>query len=78
MTIIIDCIGDPCPLPLIKAEKKMRRLEFGQEICLLVDHNCAIYGIPEWARKNGYKVKVIETPHLEWEIYIEKKAKEKN
>lgn len=73
MTIFIDCIGDPCPLPLIKAEKKMRKLKNGEEVCIEIDHNCALNNIPEWARKKGYQVRVEETPYLEWKIYIVKK-----
>jgi TusA-related sulfurtransferase len=75
MTIVIDCIGDPCPLPLIKAEKKLRKLNPGDQICLEIDHNCALNSIPEWARKKGYQVKVEETPCLEWKIYIKKLKK---
>ncbi|MFP4021994.1 MAG: sulfurtransferase TusA family protein [Halanaerobium sp.] len=75
MTIVIDCIGDPCPLPLIKAEKKLRRLPAGDQICLEIDHNCALNSIPEWARKKGYQVKVEQTPCLEWKIYIKKPKK---
>lgn len=75
MTKIIDCIGDPCPLPLIKAEKKMRQLSLGDQICLEIDHNCALNSIPEWARKKGYQVRIEETPYLEWKIYIKKGQK---
>jgi TusA-related sulfurtransferase len=72
MIISIDCIGDPCPLPLIKAEKELRKLKQGDQICLEIDHNCALNSIPEWARKKGYQVRVEETPCLEWKIYIQK------
>ena len=75
MTIVIDCIGDPCPLPLIKAERKLRKLPAGDQICLEIDHNCALNTIPEWARKKGYQVKVDQTPCLEWKIYIKKPKK---
>jgi TusA-related sulfurtransferase len=75
MIISIDCIGDPCPLPLIKAEKKLRKLQGDDQLCLEIDHNCALNSIPEWARNKGYQVKVEETPYLEWKIYIKKKQK---
>jgi len=74
MITVIDCIGDPCPLPLIKAEKKLRKLNSGDQICLEIDHNCALNSIPEWARKKGYQVRVEETTCLEWKIYIKKVA----
>ena len=78
MIINIDCIGDPCPLPLIKAEKKLRKLQAGDQVCLEVDHNCALNSIPEWARKKGYRVRVEETPYLEWKIYIKKIQKKQS
>jgi len=74
--IIIDCISDPCPLPIIKAERRLRKMSTGDELCILTNHNCALHGIPEWARKKGYQVRIEETPHLEWEIYIKKAYKE--
>ncbi|RAK08624.1 TusA-related sulfurtransferase [Halanaerobium saccharolyticum] len=75
MTIVIDCIGDPCPLPLIKTERRLRKLNSGEQICLQIDHNCALNIIPEWARKKGFQVKVEKTPYLEWNIYIKKVQK---
>lgn len=75
MVFTIDCIGDPCPLPLIKAEKKLRQLSLENEICLEVDHNCALNSIPEWARKKGYQVRIESTSYLEWRIYLKKEQK---
>ncbi|MFN2341175.1 MAG: sulfurtransferase TusA family protein [Halanaerobium sp.] len=75
MIIVIDCIGDPCPLPLIKAEKKLRKLNSGDQLCLETDHNCALNNVSEWARKKGYQVEVEEMPYLEWKIYIKKVQK---
>jgi len=70
MTITIDCISEPCPLPLIKAERELRVMDIGDVLCLLIDKNCALHAIPEWAMKKGHQVRVEETPNLEWEIYI--------
>jgi TusA-related sulfurtransferase len=75
MIIDIDCIGDPCPIPLIKAEKKLPKLGVDDKICLETDHNCALNNVPEWARNKGYAVEIEETPYLEWKIYIKKEQK---
>lgn len=75
MIINIDCIGDPCPIPLIKAEKKLLKLGVSDQICLETDHNCALNIVPEWARNKGFKVEIEETPYLEWKIYIKREQK---
>ncbi|MGM0501801.1 MAG: sulfurtransferase TusA family protein [Bacillota bacterium] len=68
----LDCIGEPCPLPLMKAEKEMKKMEVGEEIKLEVDHTCAMTNVPEWARKRGYKVESREVTFGEWEITVTK------
>lgn len=68
----IDCLGEACPLPLMKIEKKMATLAVGDVVIAQIDHSCAMKNIPEWARKQGYNVEVEEVEDGEWEIIIEK------
>jgi TusA-related sulfurtransferase len=70
--IILDCMGEACPVPLIKTEKAMAKLEAGDVIIVQVDHSCAMKNVPEWARKQNYNVEVEEVSDGEWEIVIEK------
>jgi TusA-related sulfurtransferase len=44
-------MGDACPVPLIKAEKKMAELAVGDLLIVSIDHSCAMKNVPEWARK---------------------------
>ncbi|MFP4016602.1 MAG: sulfurtransferase TusA family protein [Halanaerobiales bacterium] len=68
----LDCIGEPCPLPLLKVEKYMKKLRKGDSITVDIDHTCAMTNIPEWARKKGYQVETKEVSFGEWQITIQK------
>ncbi|MDO5088451.1 MAG: sulfurtransferase TusA family protein [Leptotrichiaceae bacterium] len=68
----LDCLGEACPIPLIKAQKKFETMEVGDVLVINVDHSCAVKNIPEWAEKVGYNVEVEETGEGEWNIIIEK------
>ncbi|WP_432407787.1 sulfurtransferase TusA family protein [Wukongibacter sp. M2B1] len=68
----LDCLGEACPVPLVKAQNKIKELEIGDMLILQIDHSCAMKNIPEWARKDGHNVEVEEVDDGEWEIFIEK------
>ncbi len=72
--IELDCLGEACPIPLVKAENKMKELEVGDTLIVIIDHSCALKNVPEWARKNNHICEVEETGDGEWEIFIEKTA----
>jgi TusA-related sulfurtransferase len=68
----LDCMGEACPVPLIKTQKKIAELNIGDILVVEIDHSCAMKNVPEWARKEGHNVDIEETSEGEWEIYIEK------
>lgn len=68
----LDCLGEACPIPLIKTQKKLDQLKVGDTLVVEIDHSCAMKNIPEWARKVGHNVEMEEVDDGEWEIYIEK------
>lgn len=70
--IKLDCLGEACPIPLIKLQKKLEGVNVGDVIIVNVDHSCAIKNIPEWARKVGFNCEVDEIADGEWDIYVEK------
>ncbi len=70
----LDCLGEACPIPLVKTENKMKELEIGDTLIVIIDHSCALKNVPEWARKNNHTVEVEETGDSEWEIFIDKSA----
>ncbi len=68
----LDCMGEACPVPLMKTEKKMGTLTVGDVLVVHIDHSCAMKNVPEWARKQGYNVEVEEVDDGEWDVIIEK------
>ena len=71
----LDCKYEPCPIPLIKASKKLNKMEAGDLLIMVTDHNCSITNVIEWVEKQGNKMDYIEIGKGEWEIYIEKAGK---
>jgi TusA-related sulfurtransferase len=68
----LDCLGEACPLPLVKAQQELKTMASGDVLTVNVDHTCAIKNIPDWARDQGYHVEIEETGEGEWDIIIEK------
>ncbi len=68
----LDCMGEACPVPLMKTEKKLEELAVGDMLIIAIDHSCAMKNVPEWARKQGHNVEIEEVDDGEWEIVIEK------
>lgn len=68
----LDCMGEACPVPLMRTEKRMAELNVGDVLIVSIDHSCAMKNVPEWARKQGHNVEIEEIEDGEWEIVIEK------
>lgn len=68
----LDCLGEACPVPLIRTQAKMEELSIGDTLIVSIDHSCAMKNIPEWARKVGHNVEIEEIDDGEWELIIEK------
>jgi len=68
----LDCMGEACPVPLIKAEKALEKMDAGDTLIIAIDHSCAMKNVPEWARKQGHNVEVEEVDDGEWEVFVEK------
>ncbi|HKL11957.1 MAG TPA: sulfurtransferase TusA family protein [Clostridia bacterium] len=68
----LDCMGEACPVPLIKLENKLNELEVGDLVIVQIDHSCAMKNVPEWARKQGHNVEIEEVDDGEWEVFVEK------
>ncbi len=40
--VVIDCLGEACPVPLVKTEKALEKLEKDDVLIVQVDHSCAM------------------------------------
>ncbi|TVR02260.1 MAG: sulfurtransferase TusA family protein [Spirochaetaceae bacterium] len=68
----LDCLGEACPVPLVKTQKALEDLAVGDVLIVQIDHSCAMKNVPEWAREAGHNVEIEEVDDGEWEIVIEK------
>lgn len=69
----IDSIGEMCPIPIIKAEKKLKKAKVKDRVLLKTDHSCSISSVSRHFKdKYGYTCSVEEVDEGIWLITIEK------
>lgn len=64
--------GEMCPVPLLKAEKKLKELMAQDTLVLETDHSCTARTVAIWAGKKGYRVSTDEVANGIWQIRIQK------
>ncbi len=69
---MLDCLGEACPVPLVKAQNALKELNVGDVLIVQIDHSCAMKNVPDWAREEGHNVEIEEVDEGEWEVVIEK------
>lgn len=68
--IRIDCLGDMCPIPVMKLMQKEGQLSMGKQILLITDHSCVSESVKNYCRLHHYKVNILEPVNGIWEFYI--------
>jgi len=69
----IDALGEMCPVPNIRAQKRYKELKAGDVIILTTDHSCAATNIVNDMRKKGVWAKAEEIDNGIWEVIIKKR-----
>jgi tRNA 2-thiouridine synthesizing protein A len=54
--IVLDCLGQRCPLPVITLAKRIRDVEIGEVIRVFADDPAAANDIPAWCRMKGQEL----------------------
>lgn len=72
LEVVLDCMYEACPIPLIKASKELSKMKKGEVLVLITDHSCSIVHVVDWAKKNSLPIDYTEIDEGVWEIYIEK------
>ena len=70
--IKIDCLGDICPVPIMKLKKHADELFKGKQIVLVTDHSCVSESVKNYCKTLHYEVEVLEPVNGVWEFYISK------
>ncbi len=53
---ILDARKMLCPLPVIKAQNQIKKMNQGEELDVICTDPGALHDIPAWARINGHEV----------------------
>ncbi|MEO1816835.1 MAG: sulfurtransferase TusA family protein [Acetobacterium sp.] len=68
--ITIDCLGDMCPIPVLKAQKEFKKLASGDTIKIITDHSCVLESVSSKFKK--HQISSDEVIVGVWEILITK------
>lgn len=69
----IDCLGEFCPIPILKIKKELKTLPQGESFIVVTDHNCVLQSIQDHFKKSK-SVTVVpeEVINGVWEITVSK------
>lgn len=68
----MDIWGEMCPIPLIKAQKKLKSMNCGDILILETEHSCTSRGIVVWANEHGYRITEQEVTNGIWHLELTK------
>lgn len=69
MSVEIDCVGEICPIPVVKAKIQYKKLIIGDSITVITDHSCTSQEIRENFSKYNCSIAVQEDGGI-WYITI--------
>lgn len=72
MNYELDVWGDMCPIPLIKAQKKIKEMKSGDRLILETEHSCTSRTIVQWAKQKNYPVRETEVANGIWRLELTK------
>ena len=50
----INCIGDFCPIPILKIKKALETCQIGDTLSVIADHDCVLESIEEYLDRNHF------------------------
>lgn len=67
---ILDCLGDACPIPLMKLQACKSLKEKGSSVMLVTDHSCVCESVTQYCKKRELTLRIEEPINGVWEMYI--------
>ena len=52
----LDAVGLLCPLPILKARKRLQALQTGQVLRLIADDPAAVIDVPHFCNEQGHQL----------------------
>lgn len=68
----LDCLGDMCPVPIIKVKKELQTMKSTESIKLITDHSCVVSSLIDNFKNTETSLQVKEAINGVWEIIITK------
>lgn len=68
----LEIWGEMCPIPLIKAQRKLKTMKNGDVLVMETEHSCTSQGIVVWAKNNKYLVEETEVSNGIWHLELTK------
>lgn len=68
----IDCLGEICPIPIVRIKQNLKSMISGDSIKVITDHSCTHQSILDFFKKKKYCVECEEVINGVWEITITK------
>lgn len=66
----INCLGDMCPIPIMKLTSYLKTRNKEEPIKLTTDHSCVVESVTDFCRKNKMGLEVEEPMNGIWELFI--------
>ena len=68
----IDCLGDMCPIPVLKIQKELKKTKTGVSIKVITDHSCVVESIKSRFDSKDISFEFDEVMNGVWEIILKK------
>ena len=68
----LDAVGLLCPLPVLKARKRLQGLDRGQVLCLIADDPAAAVDVPHFCAEAGHELVTAEESGAARRYFIRK------
>ncbi len=67
---VIDCLGDICPIPILKTQKELKKIQTGQSLKIITDHSCVLESLS--SKFKNHQISSEEVINGVWEIVLTK------
>ncbi len=68
----VDCLGDICPIPIIKTKKVLKSIKSGESFMIVTDHSCSLENLLILLKNYNVEYESEEVINGVWEITVTK------
>lgn len=73
--VILDCLGEICPVPVMRLQKALKDNAGDAELLLITDHSCVPKSVGEFCRSKKLGYAADEVMNGVWELRITPRKK---